>query len=103
MKLKAQRPKEIRIVDVSAIEDDVLIHDPGGEPYSFTGVTFEPTSLVDLSTDAGRIWAEEWMYAAVDIGFDGWMADFAEWLPTDAVLASGEDALLAHNDYPRMW
>jgi alpha-glucosidase (family GH31 glycosyl hydrolase) len=28
------------------------------------------------------------------------MADFAEWLPTDAVLASGEDATTFHNAYP---
>jgi len=81
----------------------VLISDAQGEPYRFSGVTFEDTSLVDLSSEDARQWAAERFEAALDIGFDGWMADYAEWLPTDAVLASGEDALTAHNAYPVWW
>lgn len=42
------------------------------------------------------------MQAALDAGFDGWMADYAEWLPPDAVLA-GADAIDDHNAYPRWW
>lgn len=86
-----------------ALDAGVIIKDPQGEPYVFTGATLEPTSLVDLSTRAGRDWAVSKMEAALELGFDGWMADFAEWLPTDARLASGEDALLAHNAYPAWW
>jgi sulfoquinovosidase len=40
---------------------------------------------------------------ALDLGFTGWMADYGEWLPPDAVLASGEDALKAHNRYADNW
>ena len=81
----------------------VLIHDAQGEIYRFSGVTFEDTSLVDLTSEDARQWASERFEAALDIGFDGWMADYAEWLPTDAVLASGEDALDVHNAYPVWW
>ena len=87
-----------------AVAANALILDEDGEPYTFIGVpSFEETSLVDLSSQAGRAFAIEHMQAALEIGFDGWMADYAEWLPVDAKLASGQDALEAHNIYPRWW
>jgi alpha-glucosidase len=59
--------------------------------------------MLDLTVEAGRTFAIERMQAALALGFDGWMADYAEWLPTDAVLANREDALRLHNDVPRQW
>ncbi|MFO0684855.1 MAG: glycoside hydrolase family 31 protein [Sandaracinus sp.] len=79
------------------------IHHADGTPYTFTGATFTTTSLVDFSSPAATQWAENVMRAQITAGSDGWMADFAEWLPTDAVLASGEDAMTAHNLYPLAW
>lgn len=81
---------------------DLLIQDDAGDPYVFTGVTFEDTSVLDLTRDDARAWAAEKMIAAAEIGFDGWMADYAEWLPTDAHLANA-DAMEAHNAYPLWW
>jgi len=86
-----------------AVEADVLIQDPAGGPYIFKGATFHDTSMVDLTTDAGRDWARELMTDILDAGFDGWMADYAEWLPVDAQLDSGEDAMRVHNSYPALW
>jgi len=86
-----------------AVADGVTILDEYGDPYVFEGVTFEDTSMVDLTSEAARAWVVEHMEAALDIGFDGWMADYAEWLPLDAVLASGEDPWLVHNDYTVRW
>ena len=87
----------------AAVEaEDFLIRTEAGEPYWFPGVTFKPTSVLDLSRREAREWAREKMQAAIDIGFDGWMADFAEWLPPDAVLA-GADAMDQHNAYPLWW
>ncbi|MEI8256126.1 MAG: TIM-barrel domain-containing protein, partial [Deltaproteobacteria bacterium] len=37
------------------------------------------------------------------LGLDGWMQDFGEWLPHDAVLADGSDARRTHNLYPTLW
>ncbi len=88
----------------SALAADALIRTPDGEPYLFPGAVLgHDDSLVDLSSSAGREWAQGNMQTAIDLGFDGWMADFAEWLPTDAVLASGESGWTAHNDYPLQW
>lgn len=87
-----------------AVAADVLIHDANGEPYLFpSGVLGEDASMVDLSTEAGRGWARGYLQAARDAGFEGWMADYGESLPPDAVLASGEDPMVAHNAYPVWW
>ena len=41
---------------------------------------------------------------SIDIGIDGWMADFGEYLPTDdLVLANGVSAMKEHNHWPALW
>ena len=52
--------------------------------------------------------AYEWIKSVIkknmiDFGLDGWMADFGEYLPTDCVLFSGEDAEKVHNSWPARW
>ena len=39
----------------------------------------------------------------IDLGIAGWMADFGEYLPTDAILANDVDATLMHNAWPALW
>lgn len=87
-----------------ALEANATILDPEGvDPYWFIGVRFTDVTMVDFSTPTGARWAERYMADVRNTGFEGWMTDYAEWLPTDATLASGEDALLVHNDYPLQW
>jgi alpha-glucosidase (family GH31 glycosyl hydrolase) len=86
-----------------AVANGVLVRDGSGQPITFPSPNLETTGLVDLSTDAGRSWAAGKMSDALALGFDGWMADFAEWLPDDAVMADGSSGLDAHNAYPRWW
>ncbi len=74
-----------------------------GTPYTFEGVRFTQTTLVDLSNPAARDWMAAALSAALALGMDGWMADYAEWLPFDAKLASGADPEAAHNLYPVEW
>lgn len=74
-----------------------------GATYRFQ-VVFEQGSMVDLTNPAAVDYLTGYLRAEVmDLGFDGWMADFGEWLPTDTDLFSGEDAALAHNLYPALW
>lgn len=41
---------------------------------------------------------------SIDIGIDGWMADFGEYLPTDdIVLHNGVSPMLEHNKWPMRW
>lgn len=82
----------------------LLIKDEEGKTLTFLGPPrLETTSLLDLSNEKTRDWAKAKMQAAVDLGFDGWMADFAEWLPWETKLDDGRRGDAAHNDYPRQW
>jgi len=83
-----------------AVAGGHTIKDQEGGVYLFTGVKFEPTTLLDLSSPDAVAWGKQKYRAGLELGADGWMADFAEWLPHDAVLASGDDALARHNHYP---
>ncbi len=81
----------------------LLIHRSDGAPYTFRIVS-DSASLADFTSDATYDYVQGYLRAMVrDLGFDGWMADFGEWLPVDAVLADGGDARLVHNRYPELW
>ena len=74
-----------------------------GDDYYVTITTF-PAAMIDLTNPD----AVEWIKGVIkknmiDLGLGGWMADFGEYLPTDAVLFSGEDAELVHNTWPARW
>lgn len=90
-------------VFAEAERDGHFVKSPAGGPYIFDGVTFEPSGLADLSRPETRAWIKSYLHKALDDGFDGWMADFGEWLPHDAVLHSGEDPQAAHNRYAHEW
>lgn len=93
-------------VDDSAdVYDEVLAKDYGvhredGSTYLFDSVKFNKSTLIDLSNPEAFAWAKGIYKEGLELGFDGYMADFAEWLPHDAVLASGEDPMARHNLYP---
>ena len=73
-----------------------------GEVATFIGPRGSMTTA-DLSNPDTREYIREHLRVAVrDIGLDGWMADFAEWLPLDADIAEG-DAAAFHNRYPEVW
>ena len=95
-----------------AIEEDLykeasdkgyLIKNSEGEDYLIEVTTF-PAALLDLTNPD----AFEWIKGIIKehmlgIGLDGWMCDYGEYLPTDAVLYSGESAERFHNRYPVEW
>lgn len=80
----------------------LLVKKPDGTPYTFTGAKFTNTGLIDLDNPEGFAWAVQKMRNAILNGADGWMNDFAEWLPTDAVTGAGP-SLYRHNLYPVLW
>ncbi len=90
-------------ISAEAAAGGYTLKDATGAGYVFTGVKFNPSTLLDLTNPAAVTWAKGVMTEALALGSDGWMADFGEWLPTDAVLASGEDPLAVHNRYPVDW
>jgi alpha-glucosidase len=58
----------------------------------------------DLTSDEARAYVKSFLSAMVeDLGIDGWMADFGEWLPLEARFSDGSDPFAVHNRYPEAW
>jgi alpha-glucosidase len=79
------------------------VKDGSGQDLLVT-ITDFPAAMVDLTNPGAR----EWMKRVIrenmlGIGLDGWMADYGEYLPPGAVLASGESWERVHNTYPVLW
>lgn len=92
----------IRNLWAEAADAGFLVEHPGGGPYMIDQGQFD-AALVDLTEPAARDWMAT--VVAEDVlanGVDGFMADFGEALPMDAVLHDG-DAATVHNAYPRLW
>ncbi len=81
-----------------------LVEDGAGEVITFRDPAFRDAALVDLTEPAALDWLKDYqLTAARDLGIDGWMADFAEWLPVEAVMHDGTDGWRFHNRYPLAW
>ena len=85
-----------------ALANGYLIDDPTGEPYTFSIVN-RFGSVVDLLDEDAVAWARSYIEAAPAMGQDGWMCDFAEWMPFDAQLAGGVSGQDNHNRYTLLW
>ncbi|MGL5042008.1 MAG: alpha-glucosidase [Culicoidibacterales bacterium] len=60
--------------------------------------------IVDFTNPQAFEWFKEIIKVnMIDFGFDGWMADFGEYLPTDVVLHDGSDPMIMHNKWPLLW
>ncbi|MEZ4236519.1 MAG: glycoside hydrolase family 31 protein [Myxococcota bacterium] len=76
---------------------------PDGQPELFFGPRGQ-MAQADLTHPDARAYIAGYLRAAVDdVGLDGWMADFAEWLPLDARVHDGSDPVAAHNGAPHAW
>ena len=73
-------------------------------PYAVDFGEFD-AGVVDFTREETAEWFAERILGRemLDIGIDGWMADFGEYLPTDVRLASGESPMTAHNRWPVLW
>ncbi|XOV86448.1 MAG: TIM-barrel domain-containing protein [Pseudomonadota bacterium] len=76
-----------------------LVRKRDGTPYIVSSGIVK-AGFIDLTNPDAREWMKDLMKEQVKVGVSGWMSDFAEGLPHDAVLFSGEDAATYHNRYP---
>jgi len=73
-----------------------------GEIYHIQSTTFR-AGIIDLTHPEAWRWYKNVIKThMVDLGMKGWMADFGEYLPTDAVLYKGNPELV-HNLWPSLW
>lgn len=80
-----------------------LMQNAQGEPYPFTSPLMETVTLVDLTTSDGVDWLHGYLQRTEALGFDGWMVDYAEWVPFNAYFGAGETGESVHNQYPVLW
>jgi alpha-glucosidase (family GH31 glycosyl hydrolase) len=80
-----------------------LVQSPDGGNYVINSSAGVPSGLVDLTNPAATAWMGAAMQQAAADGLDGWMADFGEWLPFDAVMADGTTGASTHARFPLLW
>ncbi len=86
-----------------ASEKGYCVKDKDGKDYYVTITTF-PAAMIDLTNPDACRWIKDIIKKnIIDFGLSGWMADFGEYLPTDCVLHSGENAETVHNTWPARW
>ena len=62
--------------------------------------------VIDLTDEKAYSWFRDEVIIkhSLNIGIDGWMADFGEYLPVDdIVLSSGKSPMIEHNHWPVLW
>jgi len=80
-----------------------LVKDREGEPYRIKTTDFS-AAFVDLTNPEARAWIKDVIKdELIGNGVSGWMADFGEGLPYDAVLFSDVDPRSYHNRYAEVW
>ena len=87
------------------LKKDVFAKKHDGSVYLVDFGEFD-CGVIDLTNPDSYQWFKDEVIKkySIDIGIDGWMADFGEYLPTDdIVLASGKDAMIEHNHWPALW
>jgi sulfoquinovosidase len=87
-----------------AVKNKYLVRKADGSPYLIQMTSFS-VGLVDLANEAARKWMKDVIKVEMieKAGCSGWMADFAEALPFDAVLGAGISGADFHNQYPVAW
>jgi alpha-glucosidase len=100
--LTGLKPNLRRNLFREAKDHGYLVMNAAREPYLLLNTDFR-FGMIDLTNPAAWDWYKSVIKEEVaGCGASGWMADFGESLPCDAVLAKGEARLL-HNSYPVLW
>jgi alpha-glucosidase len=88
------------VMTEEAISKGYLIKDHKGKPYKIPTAGF-PAYMIDLTNPEAANWLKTIIKEnMIEAGLSGWMSDYAEGLPWDAVLHSGISAAEYHNQYP---
>jgi alpha-glucosidase len=99
----AEKENHRRDLFEEARREGYLVENEAGEPY-VTRISDFSAALVDLTNPEARVWMKGIIKEELlGNGASGWMADFGEGLPYDAVLHSGADPRTYHNRYAEEW
>jgi len=100
-------PKDVKVTAnlyKEAEKAGFFVQKKGGGTYLLPVTAFD-VGLIDLSNPAARTWLKKLIAQELiaKAGCSGWMADFAEALPFDAVMHDGATGYQWHNRYPVAW
>lgn len=86
-----------------AKREGYLVRDPDGKTYlTYQGDFY--AALIDLTNPDARTWFKDVLTEKLlSKGVSGWMADFAEGMPYEGQVHSGEKGSSYHNHYPEDW
>jgi alpha-glucosidase (family GH31 glycosyl hydrolase) len=99
----AKKENHHRNLFAEAARKGYLVKNRDGEPYRVKTTDFS-AAFVDLTNPEARAWIKDVIKEELlGNGASGWMADFGEGLPYDAVLYSGADPKSYHNRYAEEW
>lgn len=86
-----------------ASKKNYIVKDEGGNDYFIKMGAFSP-ALLDITNPKTVKWIKSIIKEnIINLGLDGWMTDYGEYLPPDAELFSGEDPKKYHNRYIVEW
>lgn len=85
-----------------AVANGYLIKKQDGSPYIVFDIP-RYAGIVDFTNPAAVTWYQGLLKQALDDGWDGWMYDFAEYVPQDAVMFNGMTGMEAHDLYPVLY
>ncbi len=79
-----------------------FVKGPDGEPTltEFISGKLLSVAAVDLTNPAAVAWYQDLLRRTLNLGYDGWMHDFGEYTPRDAVLFDGRRGDEVHNAFP---
>jgi alpha-glucosidase len=79
-----------------------FVKNPDGTPVvvEFISGTMLQVSPIDLTNPDAVAWFQSMLSRTLDLGYDGWMHDFGEYTPRDAVFFDGRRGDEMHDEYP---
>jgi alpha-glucosidase len=86
----------------AGLAQDLFVKDAAGKTLQVFFSSGEPQTLatIDLTNPKAVTFFQSLLQRALDLGYDGWMHDFGEYLTPSARLFDGRDGLHAHDDFP---
>ncbi len=90
------------VLFAEARDKGYFVRNRAGEDYLFDFGEYD-CGVVDLTMAEAFAWYKSVIKTnLIGLGFRGWMADFGEYLPADAVCCGGS-GLALHNAWPMLW
>ncbi len=74
-----------------------------GSPYTFISNFNDPAAMIDFTNPAAVRWWQRRIWAALDLGADGFMQDFGEQVLTGMHFHDGSTGVQMHNRYPVLY